>query len=992
MKPADSRICRNGMVLSALSLALWMPVTAFAGGPEPGTTACFDGGPATPVEQFRTISGQGTFEMWPDLLRPVDPQGTPLPVDRDSTLYNGFQRPGQDSGDIDGDGTRDGLEFFWALDIVEDPTGTHLFMAYNAGWQIWDIDGAFATSPLLLSQRDGWMGDFHEFEDPFTEFYFKIWDIDAINPPGSNNTLVVLPGELPIGLTIWDASNKTEPFQLYQDTGKVGVQVAAANIGGRSYAFYGANNGIHVYDMTRAREVGPCFESTSTATNLCGGNSNPVWRGRLGPWPWGKAEYVDVLEADIGGQPKFFIAVTDSTAANPLGAELREITNVTALPPTSTAIIEDLSTFSMGVELFEYEDRQYLAVVNFTELEIHDVSNCLSSSPGCSLASPEFQVLTASSAPPAAQYVKYSEADGRPFLYKSAHDLCSTPPSVSEPDEELLLDLTGLDTGAAIVDIRGEEYLDPNHTSPQRRIDYWSSYYDGSTDGYSAFSSHDGMFNGTYFYRAAQSIFDVHEWVGDVSPTAEIGITSSDRWFSSPGQDEWVNLNGECNVDAGVGWSWGAVNAPGTPGADPNPDVELLGGSLARVGRGLCGTDPYPASTCPSETVLVESNVVCGGQSVTSNELSITLDDPRPFYDSLGILEDPEVVGPPPEFPVCQILSFEALLGGVNQIGGKALTSFSWSVTPTVGGGDPLDCNATGGDTGLTCTATTLSWDTEGIDVGDPTLIFADGFESGNTTAWSGGTRGIAGEGATFDVTLTATNEHGSIDRTTQLTLTPLEDLAFIGNGFTIPGTPPADGVYTFTATAESATEFYWEFEQDSSLPGDPGCRLVTPCEIVRSTTPTVQYEWPVDNVDGADYEVWLEISNCDVNADPISTMRTVQDVVVVDLMPPDITQFRVVTVGTDCLCFGGQCSCPVGQARFTLDIDGDCDSLFLDWGDGDSDNGLSCDQAEYTHTYDSTGTYDLEAVACFGGLTNCDTQDNLTNISPAIPVPLTIE
>ena len=35
------------------------------------------------------------------------------------------------------------------------------------------------------------------------------------------------------------------------------------------------------------------------------------------------------------------------------------------------------------------DDRHYLAVVNFTDLEIHDVTACLASSPGCSLAFPE---------------------------------------------------------------------------------------------------------------------------------------------------------------------------------------------------------------------------------------------------------------------------------------------------------------------------------------------------------------------------------------------------------------------------------------------------------------------------------------------------------------------------------------------------------------------------------------------------------------------------
>ena len=967
-------------VAVSFGLALLSPFAVFAG--EAGTTACFDGSPAIPVDQFRTIPGQGTFEMWPDNLQPVEPLATALPAERDSTQYSGFERPGQSGG----------LEFFYDLDIEEDPTGTYLYMVYNAGFQIWDIDGALATTPQLLSQRDGWLGDFDEFEDPVTEFYFKIWDIDAINPPASSATLVALPGELPIGLTIWDAADKSNPIQLYQDTGKVGLQVAAANIGGRSYVFYGANNGISVYDMTRAREIGPCFESTSTATNFCGGNSNPVWRGLLNPWPWGRAEYLAVLETEIGGQTRHFIAVSDGTAASALGTAIREITNAASLPPTATTIVEDLSTFSFGVDLFEVNDRHYLAVVNLFDLEIHDVTACLASSPGCSLAIPEVDLETAGNPLPAAQYVTFSESNGRPFLYKTSHSLCSRPPSTSDPDPEYLLDLSGLGAKGTVVDIRGEEYLDPNHTNPQRRIDYFTSYYDQSTDGFSAFSSHGGVFHGIYFYRASQSMFDIHEWTGDVAPSAEIEATSSDRWFSSPGEDEWVNLSGECNTGGDTGWSWSAANAPGTPGADPAPVVDPLGGGLARVRGGLCAADTYPSAACPDRTLLAEADVTCDGTPVTSNELPLTLEDPRPFFESVDILEPPDAAGPPPEYSVCQVLSFEALDSGVNEIGGKALTSFDWTITPTAGG-DPISCNGAGAGAGLSCTETTLGWNTEDIDVGDPTSIFSDGFESGDTTRWNNSTKlQGAAAGVTFDVTLTASNEHGSIDQTTQLILTPLDSLAFLGDGFTIPGTPPADGIYNFTATSQNATDFYWEFEQDAALPGDPGCRLVTPCEIRTTTSAAVQYEWPIDNIDGADYDVWLEISNCDVSVAPISTVRTVENVVIVDLVPPDITAFKVVTVGTSCACFGGVCICPVGEASFTVTIDGDCDSLSFDWGDGMTDTGLACDSPTYTHDFTSTGTFTLEAEACFGGTSNCETQVNLTNISAANPIPLVIE
>ncbi|MEM7351661.1 MAG: hypothetical protein AAF657_12770 [Acidobacteriota bacterium] len=961
--------------LAAISILLGLSLlaqTAIAGGG--GTIECFDGEPAMPIEEFRTIGAQ-TFRMWSDFLEPTDPIGSSLPAARDSTGYSGFDRPGRAGG----------LEFFYGIDIQDN----NLYMVYNAGWQIWNINGGLAVNPQVLSQRDGWDGDFHEFQEPVTELYFLLFDIDAIDPPGNNNTLVAVAGKSPVGPTIWDAANKSNPQQLYQDEGKSGVQVAAANIDGRSYAFFSHGQGVHVYDMTRAREIGPCFENTLTATSLCGGNSNPVWRGQLGPWPWGKVEYLDVLETVVGGETKHFIALTDGTAANSLGMELREITNISTVPPTSTAIRQGLNTFSFGVELFQIDDRYYTAVINFTDLEIYDITGCITGTGGCSFTGPEFDRPVAIATDlPSLSFVRFSESDGRPFLYKGFSASCSAPPAAGTPNKEWLLDLDGLRTGGPIVDVRGETYNDPNHNSPQRRIDYWSSYYDKSTEGYSAFAPHDGVFHGRFFYRASQSMFDIHEYTGGVEAEATIAPTSNDRWFSSPTVQEWVNLNGSCNIGSATGWQWTSSNAAGTPAADPAPVVEQLAGSTARVRRGLCAADNYPTSTCPNETLEVEADVTCGMTPVTSNEIDLTLSDPRPFFDQVDIVEPPADPGPPPQYPICQVVNFRALNGVANEIAGKALTTFNWQVRPTAGG-DTLTCNAAGAGTGLNCTQTQLVWDTTDVELGDPDLIFADGFESGNTTAWGAGAFLDGGVASTFDVTLTATNEHGSIAQTTQLTITPLEALAFNGDGFTIPATPPLDGIYDFTATAENATDYRWEFEQDSSLPGDPDCQIITPCEVVMTTSPTVQYQWPAGNTNGADYDVAVEISNCDPGATPISRTRTVTNVTVITDMPPEVDEFRVVTVGTDCLCLAGICTCPPGSVSFTVDVTGECDDLDFVWGDGQVSNNQACDNATYVHNYTSTGTFNLEVTACRGAL--CDTQVNLTNISQANPVPLTI-
>ncbi len=750
----------NKPVIGRVSLALLAAVTVLAAlslvAPVSGdnnTVDCLTGGPAIPVERFRTPAGQGTVELWSPNLRPADTLGQPLPASRDSTEYT------SDPDELPGAG---GLEIFHDLDIQKDGATSYLYMAFNSGFQIWDITGTRATNPVLRSTRNGWFGDFHFFPDPPTEYYFPIWDIDAIDPVAApGDTLIALSGDGSVGPTIWDASNKNGPFQLYQDTGKPGIQVAAANIEGRTYGFFAVNNGVQVYDMTRAREIGPCFENTNVAATLCGGDSNPVWRGRLEPWPWTRTKYLDVLEVEISGETRVFVASTDGFHSTPLGVDLREITDVTTLPPTSVGLISGLNTISYGVDLFEYEDRSYLAVVNLDDLEVHDVTACLTGTPGCTLSNPKVDLPTK---PEFINFVHFTESNGRPFLYKSFQTLCSSPASSSQPPPEILLELSGLATGEPAVEIQGEQYIDSS--SPPKKIQYWSSYYDQANGGFSFFSPHGGRFHGDYFYRGAQTLFDIHQWI---EPSAQIAATSDDRWLSSASPDipEWISLSGACDGSISANWQWVASNAPGTPGADPDPIVELLAGNQARVRANPCSADTYPSSTCPMRSILVSATANCGGLATSSNELSLLLEDPRPFFDSFDILEAPRELGPPPVYVVGGGVSFQTLANGSPGISGKPTTSFEWVVERVGGDEPPLTCTGSGASTGLVCGEAGLSWDTTGVDP-DPTVIFMDGFESEDVSAWGGPLRGARG---TFDVELTISNERGTFQKTTQVVL-----------------------------------------------------------------------------------------------------------------------------------------------------------------------------------------------------------------------------
>ena len=245
-----------------LLIALVLLVTSLntlASSPTTNSPSCNSGTPASPVPE--TV---GATRLWTDRLQPADPAG-PLPPHRDSTAYNGFQRPGSDNG----------LPLFTAVA----KSGTLVAAAHNSGYTLWKAaaDGAIA----LQSTIEGWTGDFFAFADSGEEFYFKNWDIDLIRPSGTNETFLALSGLDEVGLTFWDVTDPENPVQIYQDVAGVGRQVELAKIGGLTYAFVARTDGLHVYDLSFARLLGSCLENTSQ-TASCN-----VWKGRLANWQYG---------------------------------------------------------------------------------------------------------------------------------------------------------------------------------------------------------------------------------------------------------------------------------------------------------------------------------------------------------------------------------------------------------------------------------------------------------------------------------------------------------------------------------------------------------------------------------------------------------------------------------------------------------------------------------------------------------------------------------
>src|SRR5262249_26692036 len=155
---------------------------------------------------------------------------------------------------------------------------------------------------------DGWKGTFPLWPSGSSnETDQYIYTLDA---PAGDDTLLAVGGISPLGLSIWDTTNKTTPVVMYQDAPNKEIsQVYAAPIGGRAYAFAGGafsgngEFGLFIYDMTAAREhhYNRCLENVTMGVHTCPG----VYVGKIGTGN-DRTQYVDGLQ--FGS--KHFIAIS----------------------------------------------------------------------------------------------------------------------------------------------------------------------------------------------------------------------------------------------------------------------------------------------------------------------------------------------------------------------------------------------------------------------------------------------------------------------------------------------------------------------------------------------------------------------------------------------------------------------------------------------------------------------------------------------------------
>lgn len=894
---------------------------------------CLDNSPAFPVPEFRN-----GIRLWPENFRPAQP-GVQLPANRDSTGYSGRQLPGASSG----------LEFFSALEI----DGGTLYTAYNSGFHVWNITGPFAEDPQRLSFRDGWLGHFLKFQDLPTELYFLIWDLDVIDPPGGgNDDLVVLAGEKPAGLSIWDVSDKTKPIILYQDWGRSGRQVRVAQVNGRSYAFFATflptsnQAGLHVYDLTRAREnylqTGQgCLEDSPNAIQCPG-----VHKGKIGNWPI--VRYVDVIEKN----GKSYVAFSDAGFNTDPAVEIRELQNL-SFPSSGTAFRgADLQPTAKGIALFEHGGRYYMGVKAAQNHAIYDITHCLDSG-GCNnFGAP---VWTRQVGEFGFEYVNFSKSGSTPYLHFGTHtSFCE-----QGTQKEWLYDLSELGSSnpnITTVTASGLSYSDLFHGLD---VDYWGSYYDGNTGGFSMVMPHMGKFRGPYFYRAAWTIFDVHV-LGDFVEAPTITTLEQPKAGQPPywmdDEIDFTALASSCQP-AGGGWTWDATTGAGVSSELFNSDQ--LGNATFKF---HCDT----ASRCPDERVTVTAdNTSCVDAELTP--AGVTVLDARPPF--------PTIAANPPggTYPVCTVIEFSG------EVGGKPPIDYRWLIN-----GAEVDAGTV---QNTTVSSLTMEWNTEGISLGPE--IFLDGFESGDLSAWSLGSSAVAQAppsqirsvvhlaaakmaGNDFDVSLELSNAAGSSSDSTVVTLTPLAALGFDSPAITV--TPLADGQYQLRAnsTPNSATEWKWEFEQTDAQ-GNPA-----PADVLdwSSTQQEVIYTWAPPNVADRDYTVKVWIRNCSQGQQnpPSRTVEVfVDDVVLPE--PPVMSGFAISPdeyPNGDCDQPGfGFCNCDANASiDFDLSSVDNPSSYELDWdNNGTVDDSVGGGASRSVSHSFPAGNHRPRARAVKGGL-----------------------
>lgn len=864
-------------------------VAAFVAAPSAAQVDCDPAGrntPADPVPECVDSDGfavscgtPGRVRLWPpNDFRPASGFPRELPRHRDSTdRVAGKSVPGEGSGH----------ELYSSVDIVTiSGISRRLYVSYNAGIQVWDIENHPAFNGAPLDQVDGWPdqqgnSEWLKWPEP-SEVLNYLEDVNAVNV-SSTVDVVGAAGIKPAGVSFWKYNTSTKNFrQLYQDEGISARQVRLIKLnGGTIYAIVGSDQGLAVYNVTAALALDPakCLDNQGTNPTCPG-----VFRGYVTQQ---SSRYVDALH--IPANDRIYVS-----ASNGLFSYLQiwEIANPQS-PATSIERFSEL-LHTAGSALFQYNGHFYVAAINEgtglnkERLRVLLVDTCIQGS-NCSFATGTVKdAVTAISLDPAPgegsdystanDFLTHSEFDGTPYLY---YGLATG--NLEGPDFDQLFDLSNLQPpnplplpGLPEITAGGGSYTDPCNGS---KIRYWSHYYSSNAQGLNNMVPRVGKFSaGGYFYRAAATILDVHLLGDGGAPGAsnirtEVTNPQTEYWMSDVIAYE-ATASGDCSPSPLL-WDWSASSSR----ADVAP---------AQISE-LTDTASYAFNCinalgrCPNALVSVEADngdVSCSERSLTP--ATITVKDPDIAIVDAG-------TGATDTFEECQTVPFSANLAG------RSPAWWEWRID-----GEPLEgCDATYSATSdLAAAVVTCDVPAELISSDS---IFRDGFESGNISAW---TQVVNNSVVTSNAAVKAAgpmvaelhvwdtfNKALPAKAVNQIPFTIVESgvPAFSGAAQENVAGPSA----TLTHAATSATSWTWEIQDPA---GEDTCTFpgvgTTSCYTETTATDTIFHAW----LTAGTYEYRVTISNCG----PDKASRTDQ-VTVEEGVEPNVLIFSPNTGGNAC-------------------------------------------------------------------------------------------
>jgi len=419
------------------------------------------------------------------------PQGPPFC--RDSTSFNEF--------------TSAYYAFPWFMSV--DSQNGYVLTALAYGLEVWDARSTPAN-PKPLGQLA--LTDF-----PVAPNNPEIkWPLQHVAAPDGIDTVAALAVQAGSGIAIVNLADKTLPKLAYQSYKKDGQQVYAASVSGRQYAFLATSSadptgGVFIYDMTQALLYDHCAEAVPAngETVKCPG----VYLGRLGS----RGTVYSVAGVDN------YVVLSSGSG---YGFEIWDVTQ----PASAVLRLAALPTDSVyGVAMWKQGGSYYLALRTNTDARFYDVS-CIVGGCGAGLGSPLASRQLDSGT--ANFYVTFSRSGATPFVYFGSDDRCQ-----GGSQREWLFDVTNP--------------ASPRDVSPPN---YWGWYYRANPTGFNNIMPRSGKFVGTYFYRAALSLLDIHKWNQSGSPTPSIfvgGPTSG-----SPGDLLTFTADAALCTPNPSGWSW----------------------------------------------------------------------------------------------------------------------------------------------------------------------------------------------------------------------------------------------------------------------------------------------------------------------------------------------------------------------------------------------------------------------------------------------------